>query len=213
MKSKTIVFDLDDTLVHEIDYLKSAFIEIAQKVDVNDKGLYIEMLKWYGNKENVFQNLVERYPIITIAELKQLYRNHFPDFSQYTKVKSYLYELKSKGYNLGLITDGFSVTQRNKIKSLGIEELFDLIIISEEFGSEKPNEKNYKIFHQFNTDEYFYIGDNVSKDFFAPNLLGWKTICLLDDGKNIHKQDFNKEIVYLPQCKVEDLQQIQFEIN
>ena len=102
------------------------------------------------DKENVFQNLVERYPIITIAELKQLYRNHFPDFSQYAIVKSYLCALKSKGYNLGLITDGFSVTQRNKIKSLGIEELFDLIIISEEFGSEKPNEKNYKIFQFFN---------------------------------------------------------------
>ena len=72
MKSKTIVFDLDDTLVHEIDYLKSAFIEIAQKVDVNNKGLFKEMLQWYENKENVYRRSPKaNYYVYDIASKKQ----------------------------------------------------------------------------------------------------------------------------------------------
>jgi putative hydrolase of the HAD superfamily len=213
MKTKTVVFDLDDTLVKEIDFLKSAFLEIAKFVDKSNSSLYSQMLDWYYNKQNVFQSIISQYPAIDIKDLKNIYRNHFPDFSKYEHVRKYLVELKNKGHKLGLITDGFSVTQRNKIKSLRIEDLFDLIVISEEFGSEKPNEDNFKIFHQYNSDEYYYIGDNVSKDFVTPNKLGWKTICLVDDGSNIHKQDFNKEVVYLPQTKVENIQRIKLETD
>jgi putative hydrolase of the HAD superfamily len=57
MIQKTIVFDLDDTLIPEIDYLQSAFQEIAQYVDAENKNLYDKMYKWYQNKENVFLNL------------------------------------------------------------------------------------------------------------------------------------------------------------
>ena len=103
------------------------------------------------------------------------------------------------------MTDGYSVTQRNKIKALDIENIFDLIVISEEFGFEKPNPKNFEVFDKFNTIEKYYIGDNTSKDFIAPNTLGWTTICLLDNGKNIHMQDFNKELIYLPKIKINNL--------
>ena len=33
------------------------------------------------------------------------------------------------------------------------------------------------------------MGDNLKKDFLTPNRLGWQTVCLRDDGRNIHKQD------------------------
>lgn len=205
MKTKTIVFDLDDTLIKEIDYLKSAFMEISRIVNSEDENLFQQMMNWYFKKENVFQNLVDLYPNNNIMSLRTVYRNHFPDFDSNTKVKEFLVELKERGFVLGLITDGYKVTQRNKIKALDIELLFDLIIISEEFGSEKPNLKNYEIFHQFNTNEYYYIGDNVNKDFITPNSLGWNTVCLIDNGYNIHKQDFEKDILYLPQISILNL--------
>jgi putative hydrolase of the HAD superfamily len=205
MIQKTIVFDLDDTLIPEIDYLQSAFQEIAQYVDAENKNLYDKMYKWYQNKENVFLNLEHQYKNVKISDLKIIYRNHFPNFDPKSKNRELLIELKKRGHFLGLITDGFSVTQRNKIKALDIESLFDLIIISEEFGSEKPNEDNFKVFHQFGTTEYFYIADNVSKDFITPNKLGWTTVCLIDEGKNIYIQDFNNELIYLPKIKINNL--------
>ncbi len=39
---------------------------------------------------------------------------------------------------------------------------------------------------------YCYVGDNLSKDFVAPNQLGWDSICLIDHGNNIFKQDFEQ---------------------
>jgi putative hydrolase of the HAD superfamily len=205
MIQKTIVFDLDDTLIPEIDYLQSAFKEIAHYVEEGNTTLYNQMYQWYLNKENVFLNLQNQYKNIEISDLITIYRNHYPDFNSKSKNRELILELKQKGHFLGLITDGFSITQRNKLKALDIENLFDLIIISEEFGSEKPDEANYKAFHQFGTTEYYYIGDNVTKDFVTPNKLGWTTVCLLDQGKNIHIQDFTKELIYLPKIKINNL--------
>jgi putative hydrolase of the HAD superfamily len=200
MTTKTIVFDLE--------FLESAFLEISKIVDICEVNLFDKMINWYKNKENVFENLIKIYPNLTIDLLKKIYRNHFPNFNPNSKNRELLIELIQKGYKLGLITDGYSITQRSKIKALDIENLFDLIIISEEFGTEKPNENNFKIFHQFQTAEYFYVGDNINKDFIAANALGWKTICLLDNGKNIHYQNFNLDLVYLPQISIKSLKDL-----
>lgn len=213
MVRKTIVFDLDDTLIPEIDYLKSAFQEIADSIDTSNKNLFDEMVQWYQDKENVFLKLQNQYNKISISDLKNKYRNHFPNFNAKSENRELLLELKREGHFLGLITDGYSVTQRNKIKALDIENFFDLIVISEEIGSEKPNEINYSVFHQFGTKENYYIGDNVSKDFITPNRLRWKSICLIDNGTNIHKQDFEIEKDYQPHFKVNNLREVLSLIN
>jgi putative hydrolase of the HAD superfamily len=59
------------------------------------------------------------------------------------------------------------------------------------------------------TVNYYYVGDNTSKDFVAPNRLGWTTICLLDDGRNIHKQDFSLPQDMLPQHKISKIRDIE----
>lgn len=213
MEKKTIVFDLDDTLVKEIDYLKSAFAAIAHHVDAQNAMLFEQMFGWYKAKEDVFGNLETQYKKALKEELKAIYRNHIPSFDPLSASRKLLEELKADGHYLGLITDGFSVTQRNKIKALDIEHFFDLIVISEEFGSEKPDVRNFKVFEKFGTKDYYYISDNVKKDFVAPNQLGWTTVCLLDDGRNIHSQDFDKETLYLPTQKISDLSELKSIIN
>ena len=94
--SATIVFDLDDTLVKEIDYLKSAFKAIAVKVDSTNDSLFNQMLFWYQNKENVFQNIESLYGF-SVNELKQQYRTHVPEFIQYKGVSELLLRFKEKG--------------------------------------------------------------------------------------------------------------------
>jgi putative hydrolase of the HAD superfamily len=207
MVSKTVVFDLDDTLAPEIEYLKSAFREIAHKVDCQNAKLYAVLWDAYQCNNNPFARVHELYPQYSVDYLLQLYRNHFPNYPE-NNCKFLLEQLKANGCILGLITDGYSITQRAKLKALGIENLFDLVIISEEFGSAKPTIANYEVFHQFNTTHYYYIADNPSKDFVSPNALGWQTICLEDSGNNIHKQDFNIESLYLPQLKINKLDEI-----
>ncbi|MCD6398043.1 MAG: HAD family hydrolase, partial [Spirochaetaceae bacterium] len=96
-----------------------------------------------------------------------------------------------------------------KLKALSIEKLFDDIIISEEFGSDKLNERNFLFFQEKYPDKkYVYIGDNPQKDFIVPNKLNWQTYCLLNNGKNILPQNFKVEKHMLPKTiikKLEDL--------
>lgn len=214
MKSKYIIFDLDDTLMYEINYLKSAYLEIAKKIDQdNFQVINEEMLSWYENKENVFKILTQKYSTHTFDNLISSYRNHFPKIALNEGAAEILDFCKNKKYKLGLITDGRSLTQRNKLRSLGIEEKFDKIVISEEFGFTKPNIRNFEVFLEDNISEYFYIADNTLKDFVVPNKLGWKSICLLNNGFNIHLQNFEIAAEYLPQYRIEKLIELKKIIN
>ena len=195
-----ICFDLDDTLYKEIDYLKSAYREIALRAAQGDQLLagkaYYEMLQAYKDGGNAFLRLNELLGVETpVSEYLAMYRTHRPDIHLEEDVVATLDALKASGCTMALITDGRSVQQRNKIVALGLNRWIadGDIVISEEIGSEKPDEANYRrIMNRHpDTDRFFYIGDNPKKDFIAPNRLGWTTICLLDNGENIHPQRFD----------------------
>jgi len=192
-----VIFDLDDTLFPEIQFLRSAFKEVSAYVyGKTGVDVYDDMMKVYFQKGNVFEWIIYRYkeqmPDCDLNVLQTLYRNHIPALKLLKEASDFLKKLRTKKIKMGLITDGRSITQRNKLKALEIEYYFTDIIISEEFGSEKPNANNYLFFEKNHPGHTFYfIGDNTSKDFIVPAKLGWKMICIKDSGFNIHKQDLN----------------------
>jgi putative hydrolase of the HAD superfamily len=189
-----IILDLDDTIYKEIDFVKSGFISIVENyaVDQNEQLLLLNlMINSFDSGENALKTLfdylnINSYPIEAAL---RIYHSHLPNITLPSSSKKFFELAKRNCYKIGLISDGRSLTQRNKLKSLGIDLLFDKIIISEEFGSEKPSIKNFKVFEdEFPGYHFHYIGDNLDKDFEGPTKLGWKTYCLKDDGRNIHKQ-------------------------
>ena len=195
-KATFIVLDLDDTIYKEIDFVESGFAAVINKYADNHHGKLLEMMmnSWI-NGSNAINSLFESLNIsnIPIQEPLNLYHSHFPEINLTAESQSFFQTAISKGYQLGLITDGRTITQRNKLKALGIDGFFDKIVISEEFGSEKPTIQNYKIFEEsFPGNNFCYIGDNTKKDFIAPAKLGWKMYCIRDDGKNIHRQDLSQ---------------------
>jgi putative hydrolase of the HAD superfamily len=200
-KKYVVVLDLDDTLYNEIDFLKSAFQEIAScisdEINKPSKLIFSEMMEYYENGLNVFDEIITLNNLkkVNTGDMLNIYRNHKPAIKLTNSAHNVLLNIKNEAFKVGLITDGRSIQQRNKITALGLADYFDDIIISEEFGSEKPNINNFKYFEKKygHTYKYVYVGDNVKKDFMAPNSLGWITICLLDNGKNIHKQSFGLE--------------------
>lgn len=222
---KVICFDLDDTLYKEIDYLKSAYKEIsAYAADYcggcSDSPLilavkaYDMMLEAYTNGHNAFECLNEFLGLsLPISEYLNIYRTHRPKIHLKEDVVNVLNALKAEGRIIGLITDGRSLQQRNKIEALDLHHWIadENIVISEEFGSEKPSTTNYEYFMLRYPDckDFTYVGDNLKKDFVTPNTLGWKTICLKDDGRNIHRQTIEglaKE--YLPRFTIKSLTEI-----
>jgi len=191
------IFDLDDTLFYELDFLKSAYKNISKQLSaIINKDIYEDMLELYHEKENTFNWLIDKYknvaPFLTKEWLLKEYREHIPTVALSEETSNFLQKARSYRIPMGLITDGRSITQRNKLKALSIENYFTDIIISEEFGSEKPNEKNYRYFaDKYPGNEFYFFGDNIAKDFVVPTKLGWTSICLKSAGFNIHPQNFD----------------------
>jgi putative hydrolase of the HAD superfamily len=192
-----IVFDLDDTLYPEIDFLKSGYRFIVRTflTSAPAERVYREMMQHYGAGENVFEWLVasygSSYPQLSVPALLKAYREHIPDIRLAPETSAFLKLLKSRRIPAGLVSDGRSISQRNKLKALGLDDYFRDVIISEEFGSQKPHPDNFRFFPARYPDRNFcFIGDNTAKDFHIPFHLGWETICLKDRGQNIHTQSF-----------------------
>ena len=192
-----VAFDLDDTLYKEIDFLKSAYREIALRAAQGDQrlasDLLVQMVNTYRNGGNAFKQLNQLLGKKTpVEEYLAIYRAHRPDIHLTPETREMLEELKAAGIVIALITDGRSVQQRNKIAALALNRWIadGDIVISEEIGSEKPSEANYRRLMELHPDagRFVYVGDNPAKDFIAPNRLGWTTVCLLDNGENIHLQ-------------------------
>lgn len=196
-----IVFDLDDTLYNELDFLKSAFQSIALALEPNNwKLLYSRMLSLYRSNDNVFEFIANVYNL-ELEILIDMYRNHKPNIQLFDGVLDVFKAIKSKNGKIGIVTDGRSKTQRAKIDSLGILDYLDSIIVSEEIGSDKPCLANFQaIENSIAGKSYYYVADNLKKDFIAPNTLGWYSIALIDNGMNIHYDSHrHMSVQHLPQ--------------
>ncbi len=210
MKKRVFIFDLDDTLYKEIDFLKSAYREIA--MIIGHLEAFDFMLDSYLYGDNAFKSVIYKYHLkFTVGQLLDIYRNHKPDISLEQDTITTLDALKARGIIMCLLTDGRSVTQRNKIEALGLYRWFEEedILISEEFGYGKPSIECYQYFLDHYPDAQFtVIGDNPAKDFLTPNKLGWMTICLRPNGQNIHNQNLKVPKEYLAKHKIDNLSQI-----
>ena len=204
-KMKAICFDLDDTLYKEIDYLKSGYRAVSKYVEiqsgVNANTVFKALIDWYYSGQNPFQSLIETFQTkCSLDDCIGIYRHHFPDIHLTEDIRYTLDSLKSKGCLLGIVSDGRKTTQMNKIKALKLTNWMseELIVINDSPGVFKPASTGYEKFVSRAKSiaygqllEFTYVGDNTAKDFLYPNQQGWDTVCLLDDGRNIHKQDFS----------------------
>ncbi len=196
---KAVVFDLDDTLISESDYIKSGYFCIAEVIEnkfkMNKIVVYDELLELFNDCPiNVFNRFLDKHHIKytdkTIQNLVSEYRMHFPDIDFYDDVIPCLGELKNLGIKTGIITDGYKIAQRQKIKSIKAHMYFDEIIVTDEFGREywKPHPKAFEYIKEklkVNFDEMIYIGDNPEKDFYIQKYYPITTIRILRGG--IHK--------------------------
>ena len=195
---KAVLFDLDDTLISEDEYIRSGYTAVAQFLRdmygwderMTARQLYDLYLE---DPKLVFNRLLEahdiRYKDNEISELVSVYREHIPDVHFYPDVKPTLYALKDKGLKLGLLSDGYAVTQRKKLTVLGVsgKKLFDKILITDELGRDywKPDPRPFIMMKEaFMTDwsDMVYVGDNPEKDFFIGRDFPIITVRIMREG-------------------------------
>ena len=199
-KKTCLVLDLDDTLYKEYDYQTSGLKYVQEQVlelyDVDLKGKLLELRD--QGVDDIFLELTNilNIPSSIKDSFLMMYRYHRPDIVLTPGTRKFIESALHNFEKVAILTDGRSISQRLKLESLSLLKI--PVFISEEWNSTKPDNKRFvAIMERYNTcSKFCYVADNPSKDFIAPNKLGWKTIGVLDTGANIHiqKSDLDKDL-------------------
>jgi len=183
---KGVIFDLDDTLYPEREYVRSGYRAVTRVLGEAEETASDSSANYEDRLWNYFE---EGQPAIDrlLQELNRneekeaclaAYRGNEPDIHLYPGVKELLTELRKQGVRVGIITDGRPDGQKKKIKALGLEKLVDDIIITDELGGvqfRKPCDIAFRIMQmrwRLAPEQMVYVGDNIGKDFKAPLQLG-----------------------------------------
>ena len=186
--NEVLVFDLDDTLYPEADFVFSGFKTVdawvLDRFGVEGFSKHARNEFEAGRRGRIFNSVMTKMGLPDskklIDEMVGVYRDHYPNISLYPDARWALDHFFSRG-PLGLISDGYLNTQENKLEALGIRQLFAKIVLTDSLGRDfwKPSPKPYQeIERAFGPEPICctYIADNPLKDFIAARLLGWKTI-------------------------------------
>ena len=193
---QAVVFDLDDTLFAERDYVRSGYHAVGEYLRVRE-GVTERVEDWLwqrfegGRASGAFDAMNEHFQRELsdeqIAELVRVYRGHAPSIQPREGVPELLSELHG-ACNIGLLSDGYLPTQQLKFDAMNLAGHFDVVLFTESLGREfwKPSPVGYeKLQEAFGLPHEccVYVGDNPKKDFVAPNALGWSSVQLLLEGQ------------------------------
>lgn len=188
MTINALVFDMDDTLYQEKDYVISGFkaIDHWMNKEFNSVGFYETAFDLFcsGEKKFIFNKTLEKlnisYDDSMIKRMIDHYRSHEPDIHLLEDANWILENLRDT-FKIGLISDGYLVAQEKKVNALKLQEKFHSVILTDRLGREhwKPSHVPYEQASrelQLPHDQCVYIGDNINKDFITAKRLGWITI-------------------------------------
>lgn len=193
---QAVVFDLDDTLFPERDYVRSGYRAVGEHLR-RTLGVMrrLEDFMWglflAGQSAKVFDAASAHFQLHLsdpqIAELVEVYRNHAPAIGPYSGTPELLGLLRVR-YRLALLTDGYLPAQQLKLEALKLERFFDQVLFTEQLGPDcwKPSPAGFQAMAKqlgVPAQACAYVADNPAKDFVAPNRLGWRTMQYLRPGQ------------------------------
>lgn len=186
---KAIVFDLDDTLYPERQYVHGGMHAVAAwghrqfgYPAERTAGELLELFAQHGSG-TIFDSWLRDKGLELdewLPSMVDAYRAHSPSISPHDGVRELLARLRHT-YRLGLVTDGHLAVQQAKVTALGLEALIDAIVYSDELGREhwKPSVRPYqKVLSRLMIppEHAVYVGDNPAKDFRGARELGMWTV-------------------------------------
>lgn len=189
-KLRAVLFDLDNTLYPEEQFVASGFRAVANCLTehTNLAAETLEKKMWHTlhtqGRGRVFNKLLVELDLdsrVWLRTLVLVYRSHQATLSLFPGVATALATLKDHGLRLGLVTDGVASVQRRKIAALDLERYMDVIVCTDELGAgcAKPSTVPFEAattLLRVAANETIYLADDISKDFAGPNRLGMKSI-------------------------------------
>jgi putative hydrolase of the HAD superfamily len=194
LRPLAISFDLDNTLFDRhlslralasrlIESFPAALGDIAHEQVV--KGIVAADAEGYTRREQAMLILSQDRMWKTAPrpdELWAFWTRHFPEcIVPEPDLRHILSRLSDCGLKLAIASNGWSKIQRRKLDSLGVEAFFDIIVIEEEVGIEKPDPKMFQLVSaalKILPGQIWHVGDHPVNDVLCSTLAGFKAVWL-----------------------------------
>jgi putative hydrolase of the HAD superfamily len=205
----TILFDLDDTLFDHAGTARAALAAMAtgraalQGVPVEELyGRYSELLEelhaqvmsgrisYLEARQQRFARLLAPYkPAATATESRQLSEHYYGHYQQLRRPVAgalALLQALKPGYKLGIVTNNRLAEQQEKLRYLGMSELVDALITSEEVGA--PTSSDPRIYQVAlerlgaEATQTVMVGDNWTADVVGALAVGIRPVWLNRTG-------------------------------
>ena len=216
-RPRAILFDLDDTILEYDGGADRVWRSVAAAFAGGTAGLDIEQFmaalneyrEWYwGDPERhrrgrldlplarrevvrgTFDVLGLTAPAVADAIAHAYSVQRELEVSPFPGAIETLNYVRAQGIRMALVTNGTSAMQRGKIERFGLESCFDYILIEEEFGVGKPDERVY--LHAItqldaSPSEAWMVGDNLEWEVATPQRLGIFSIWVDSAGTGLPK--------------------------
>jgi putative hydrolase of the HAD superfamily len=188
---RAVIFDLDDTLYPELDFVRGGFdaaaavLERRHAVDrrrVAER--MMELLHTIG-RGRVFDAIVEELDLghaeHVVPLLLYAYRTHRPQLAPYPDVLPVLRRLTDAGMRLGVLTDGLATVQQRKLDALRLDVPLDPVVLAGELPAAlgKPSAASYAVACELidlPPFEITSVGNDPYKDFAGAREVGMRTV-------------------------------------
>ncbi len=219
-KWQTIVFDLDDTLYPERQFVLSGFRAVAawaaSVLGLPEERSYDELHELFaaGVRGDTFNQWLAAHDIEPqeyIPAMVAAYREHQPQIAFHDGAAEMLRQLATT-HRLGVVTDGPLDVQRRKAVALGLEPLVDAVVYSDELGRDawKPSPRPFaEVLRRLGTvaEASVYVADNPAKDFLGARRAGMASIRIRHaDGLHVEEEPESAE--YAPDLEIASFDEI-----
>jgi putative hydrolase of the HAD superfamily len=192
MTDLCVVFDIDDTLYLERDYVWSGFDAAgswaSRWLGRSDFAERCRAAHENGQRGQIFNSVLADCGIPArpelISTLLSIYRTHVPSIGLCADAAAAL-AIIAESCPIAVISDGPAISQSRKAEALGLARFASPVLLTELFGREcsKPSPVAFReVERMIPADRFVYIADNPLKDFTAPATLGWRTIRIRRPG-------------------------------
>ena len=186
---KSVLFDLDNTLIDRSEAFQRLFEHWHQTLPSidrpADREAFVSRMArrgvGYEPIPDIYQDMLDEWPG-SFSSLDSAVEAHFNMMPKvvalHPETEAMLRRLRTRGVPVGVVTNGSSKTQWGKLRNTGIAALVEVCVVSEDFGTRKPDPAIFRHALELigaEAESTLFVGDNVGHDIIGAFRMNMRT--------------------------------------